>query len=200
MFCMDRRTNSNYFPAQHCLPGAVSVFQRRAVYHRVGSCQSLTNRHFAWRAAPSVAALVSGFNWLNTCRGEMGCVCCALLTSFEVIKRAGIVMLCILCVTCCMSVWRWRFSVNLPIVLYGCETWSVTIRKDHSLKVDRNTILWKLFGSKREEVTGKWRMLLIAEGHALQSSPSIIRIVQARRMKWVGHAARMGKTINAYGV
>ena len=47
VICVDLRTNSDYFPAQHYLPGVVSVFKCCTVYHRVGSCQSLTNGHFA---------------------------------------------------------------------------------------------------------------------------------------------------------
>jgi hypothetical protein len=59
-------------------------------------------------------------------------------------------------------------------------------------------LLRRIFGPKRDEVTGEWRKLHNEELHDLYSSPSIIRIIKARRMKWAGHVVRMGDKRNAY--
>jgi hypothetical protein len=72
--------------------------------------------------------------------------------------------------------------VLLPVVLYGCETWSLTLREDHRLRVFENRVLRKIFGPKRDEVTGGWRKLHNEELHSLYSSPSIIKVIKARRM------------------
>jgi hypothetical protein len=80
----------------------------------------------------------------------------------------------------------------LPGVLYGCETWSLTIGEEHKLKVFENRVLRRIFGLNRDGVTGGWRKLHNEELHNLYSSPSIIRIIKSRRMRWVGHVARMG--------
>jgi hypothetical protein len=84
------------------------------------------------------------------------------------------------------------------VVLYGCETWSLTLREEDRLKVFENRVLRRIFGPKRDEVTGEWRKLHNEELHDLYSSPSIIRIVKGRRMRWAGHVARMGEKRNAY--
>jgi hypothetical protein len=81
----------------------------------------------------------------------------------------------------------------LPVVLYGCETWSLTLREEHRLRVFENRVLRRIFGPKRDEVTGEWRQLHNEELHDLYSSPSIIRIIKTRRMRWACHVARMGK-------
>jgi hypothetical protein len=64
--------------------------------------------------------------------------------------------------------------------------------------VFENRVLRRIFGPKRDEVTGEWRKLLNEELHDLYSSPSIIRIIKARRMRWAGHVARMGEKRIAY--
>jgi hypothetical protein len=64
--------------------------------------------------------------------------------------------------------------------------------------VFENRVLRRIFGPKRDEVTGEWRKLYNEELHDLYSSPSIIRIIKTRRMRWVGHVARMGEKRNAY--
>jgi hypothetical protein len=84
-------------------------------------------------------------------------------------------------------------TIILPVVLYGCETWSLTVREEHKLRVLR-----RIFGSKRDGVTGGWRNLHNEELHNLYSSPSIIRIIKSRRMRWAGHVARMGEKGNVY--
>jgi hypothetical protein len=75
-------------------------------------------------------------------------------------------------------------TLILPVVLYGRETWSLTLREEHKLRVFENRTMKRIFGLKRDGVTGGWRKL-----HNLYSSPSIIRIIKLRRMRWAGHVA-----------
>jgi hypothetical protein len=84
------------------------------------------------------------------------------------------------------------------VVLYGCETWSLTVREDYKLRVFENRVLRRIFVPKKDEVTGGWRKLHNEELHNLYSSPSIIRIIKSRRMRWAGHVARMGEKRNVY--
>jgi hypothetical protein len=79
------------------------------------------------------------------------------------------------------------------VVLYGCETWSLTLRDNNRLKVFVDKVPKRIFGAKRDEVTRGWRKLHNEELHNLYSSSSIIRIIKSRRMRWAGHIARMGK-------
>jgi hypothetical protein len=65
----------------------------------------------------------------------------------------------------------------LPVVLYECETWSLTLGEEHRLTVFENRVLRRIFGSKRAEVTGDWRKLHNEECHNLYSSPNIIRMI-----------------------
>jgi hypothetical protein len=83
-------------------------------------------------------------------------------------------------------------SVILPLVLYGCETWSLALREEHRLRVFENRVLRKIFGPKREEDVS-WRKLHNDEVHSLYSSPNIVRVIKSRRMRWAGHMARMGE-------
>ncbi|KAJ4428496.1 hypothetical protein ANN_24533 [Periplaneta americana] len=83
---------------------------------------------------------------------------------------------------------------------YGCETWTLTLREEQRLRVFENKVLRKIFGAKRDEVTGEWRKLHITEMHALYSSPDIIRNIKSRRLRWAGHVARMGESRTAYRV
>jgi hypothetical protein len=87
-------------------------------------------------------------------------------------------------------------TIILPVVLYGCETWSLTLREEHRLRVFENRELRRIFGPMRDEVTGKWRKLHNGELHNLYSSPDIIRQMKSRRMRWAGHAACMGEGRN----
>ncbi|KAJ4436719.1 hypothetical protein ANN_16851 [Periplaneta americana] len=91
-------------------------------------------------------------------------------------------------------------TVILPVVLYGCETWTPTLREEHRLRMFENKVLRKIFGAKRDEVTGEWRKLHNTELHALYSSPDIIRNLKSRCLRWAGHVARMGESRNAYRV
>jgi hypothetical protein len=84
------------------------------------------------------------------------------------------------------------------MVLYGCATRSLTLREEHRLAVFENRVLRRIFGPKRDEVTGEWRKLHNEELHDLYSSTSIIRIRKARTMRWAGHVARMGEKRNVY--
>ena len=78
----------------------------------------------------------------------------------------------------------------LPVVLYGCETWSLTLREESRLRVFENRILRRTFGPKRDE-NGEWRKLQNEELHSLYRSPNILRVINSRRLRWAGHVARM---------
>src|SRR5215469_11694499 len=84
-------------------------------------------------------------------------------------------------------------TIILPVVLYGCETWSLTKREERRLSVFENRVLRRVFGPKRVEVTGEWRKLHNEELKDLYSLPNIVRVVKSRRMRWAGHVARMGE-------
>jgi hypothetical protein len=89
-------------------------------------------------------------------------------------------------------------TIILPVVLYGCEIWSLTVREEYKLRVFENRVLRRVFGPKRDGVMGGWRKLHNEELHNLYSSPSIIRIIKSRRIRWAGHVARMGEKKNVY--
>jgi hypothetical protein len=91
-------------------------------------------------------------------------------------------------------------SMILPVVLYGCETWSLTLREEQRLKVFENRVLRRIFGPKRDEVTGEWRRLHNEELNDLYSSPNIIWVIKSRRMRWSGHVTRMGEKRGAYRI
>jgi hypothetical protein len=87
--------------------------------------------------------------------------------------------------------------IVLSVILYVCETWFLTL-KEHRLRVFENSVLRRIFGLKRDEVTGEWRKLHNEELRDLYSSPSVIRIIKSRRMRWSGHVARMEEKRNMY--
>jgi hypothetical protein len=91
-------------------------------------------------------------------------------------------------------------TIILPVVLYGCETWSLTLREEHRLTVSENRVLRRIFGPKRDEVTGEWRKLHSDKLHILYSSRNIIRQIKSRRMRWAGHVACMGQERKLYKV
>jgi len=84
-------------------------------------------------------------------------------------------------------------TIILPVDLYGCETWLLTVREECRLRVSENRVLRKLFGPKRDEVTGEWRKLHNEELNDLYPLPNTVRVVKSRRMRWAGHVARMGE-------
>jgi hypothetical protein len=67
------------------------------------------------------------------------------------------------------------------------------LRKECRLRVFENKVLRRIFGPKRDEVTGEWRRLHNKKLYALYSSPNIIRVIKSRRLRWAGHVARMGR-------
>jgi hypothetical protein len=93
---------------------------------------------------------------------------------------------------------RIRTTIILPVVLYLHETWSLTLREEHRLGVFENRVLRGIFGPKRDEVTGEWRKLHNEELRDLYSSPSIIRIIKARRTRCAGHVARIEEKKKPY--
>jgi len=78
-------------------------------------------------------------------------------------------------------------------MLYGCETWSLTLREERRLRLFENRVLRTVFGPKRDEVTGEWRKLHKEELNDLYSLPNIVRVVKSRRMRWAGYVKRMGE-------
>jgi hypothetical protein len=77
-------------------------------------------------------------------------------------------------------------TIILHVVLYGRETWSLTLKEEHRLRVFENMVLRRIFVPKRDEVMGSWRKLHNEERHSLYSSPSIIRRMKSRKMRWAG--------------
>ena len=91
-------------------------------------------------------------------------------------------------------------TIILPVVLYGCETWSLTLREERRLRVFENRVLRGIFGAKRDEVTVEWKKLHNEELNNLYCSPSIVRVIKPRRMRRAGHVARMGERRGVYRV
>jgi hypothetical protein len=90
-------------------------------------------------------------------------------------------------------------TVILPAVLYGCETWSLTLREERRLRVFKNRVLRSIFVPKRDELTGEWRRLHNKELYAVYkySSPNIIQMIKPRRLRWAGYVARIGESRGA---
>jgi len=91
-------------------------------------------------------------------------------------------------------------NIVLPVVLYGCETWSLTLREERKLRVFQNMVLRRIFRPRRDEVTVEWRRLHNEELNDLYSSTNIMRVIKSRRMRWAGHVARMGEERGMYRV
>ena len=89
--------------------------------------------------------------------------------------------------------------VFISVVLYGCETWSLTLREERKLRVFEHMVL-RISGPRRDEVTREWRRLHNKELNDLYSSPNIVQVIKSRRMRWAGHVAHMDGERGAYRV
>jgi hypothetical protein len=90
-------------------------------------------------------------------------------------------------------------TIILPVVSYGSETWSLTLREENILRVFENRVLRRLFGPKNE-LTGEWRKLHNKELHNFYSFSYIIRQMKSRRIRWAGHMARMREDREIYKI
>jgi len=90
--------------------------------------------------------------------------------------------------------------IVMPVVLYGCEAWSLILREEGKLRVLGTMVLRTIFGPRRDEISGEWRRLHNEELNDLYSSPNIVRVIKSRRMRWAGHVARMGEERGVYRV
>jgi len=95
---------------------------------------------------------------------------------------------------------RDKWVLVLPIVLSGCETWSLILREERRLRVFEVRVLRRVFGPRRGEVTGEWKRPRNEEFNDMYCSPNIFRVIIQRRMRWEGHVARMGERRGVYGV
>ncbi|KAJ4452358.1 hypothetical protein ANN_03891 [Periplaneta americana] len=125
--------------------------------------------------------------------------CSVLKVRYKIVHIVG-VSICLMGVGCLVWADVEDGRGLAGVVLYGCETWTLTLREEHRLRVFENKVLRKIFGAKRDEVTGEWRKLHNAELQALYSSPDIIRDIKSRCLRWAGHVACMGESRNAYRV
>jgi hypothetical protein len=91
-------------------------------------------------------------------------------------------------------------TIILLVVLYGCEIWSLKLREDRRLRVFENRVLRRIFGPKRDEITGEWRKLHNEELNDLYSLPNLVRVIKSRRMRSARHVARMGEGRGVYRV
>ena len=87
----------------------------------------------------------------------------------------------------------------MPVVLYGCEAWLLTLREESKLRAFDNMVLRRILGPRRDEVTVEWK-LHNEELSDLYSSPNIVRVIKSRRLRWAGHVARMGEGRGVYRV
>ena len=84
--------------------------------------------------------------------------------------------------------------------MYGCETWSLIFRDERRLRVFENRLLRRIFGPRRDGVTGEWRKLRNERLRDSYFSPNIVRVIKTRRMRWAGHVARIGERRGVYRV
>jgi hypothetical protein len=92
-------------------------------------------------------------------------------------------------------------NIIFPVAFYGCETWSLTMREEHRLRMFENRVLRRIFRPKRDDVTVEWRKLPNEEFNDLYPSPNTVQVKKLRRMRWAGHVAHMGeeRRIQGYG-
>jgi len=90
-------------------------------------------------------------------------------------------------------------TIILPVVLYGCENWSLTLLEERKLRVFENMVLRRIFGPKKDEVTWEWRRLHNEDLNDLYPSHNIVRVIKSKRMRWTGHVARMGEERGCIG-
>jgi len=98
---------------------------------------------------------------------------------------------------CKIKIYR---TVILPVVLYGCENWSLTLREERKLMVSENMVLRRIFGPRSDDVTGEWRRLHNEKLNDLYSPPNIVRVIKSRGIRWAGHVARMGEERDGFRV
>jgi hypothetical protein len=84
-------------------------------------------------------------------------------------------------------------TIILPVVSYGCETWSLILREECRPRIFGNRVLRRIFCPKRDNVTGDWRKLHKKALYVVYSAPDTIRVMKSRKLKWAGHVARMGR-------
>jgi hypothetical protein len=92
------------------------------------------------------------------------------------------------------------YKTIISLLWHECETWWLTLKEEHRLRVFENRVLKRIFGPKRDEETGEWRKLHNEELNDLYSTPNILRVIKSRRMRWAGHAARMWGRRGVYRV
>ena len=91
-------------------------------------------------------------------------------------------------------------TINLPVFLYGCETWSLALQEERKLRMFENMVLRRIFGPRRDNVTGERRRLHNEGLNDLYAKPNIVRVIKSRRMRWAGLVARMGEESGVYRV
>ena len=88
----------------------------------------------------------------------------------------------------------------MPVVLYGCETWLLTMKEERRLWVFENRVLKRIFVPKMDKVTGELRKLHNEELNDLYCSPNIVWLIKSGRMRWVGNIARMEERSDVHRV
>jgi hypothetical protein len=83
-------------------------------------------------------------------------------------------------------------------MLYGCDTWSLTLKEECRLRVFENRVLRRIFRPKRDKVIEEWRKFHNEELNDLYSSPTILQVIKSRRLRWAGHVARMGEVCTGF--
>jgi len=91
-------------------------------------------------------------------------------------------------------------NIILPVVLYGCDTWSLTLRVERRLRLFENRVPRRIFGPKRDEVAGERGKVHNEELNDLYCSPNIVRVIISRRIRWAGHVTLMGERRDIYRV